>query len=232
MVGAFMRPCGAPQPDVGSRHGTTGIDGHLGAGLERQAERADMASNYTLEDEVLAKRLAFVAASAALAACSAQPTGLVASKDARLSANVSSAPAKQTYFICPTVSLNNPGGMWVIGMHGAYYVRIPRKGSGTKVFLTVPVKVFSRAQIPAGWGLYKDLPTYPNFEGTAHLLSEGITRWLGGPPGFNEGDMADVVNNGDGTYTVTVVGSMLNPGDIGSSVTIDHPIPLASGAIW
>lgn len=30
--------------------------------------------------------------------------------------------------------------------------------------------VEDRAQIPAGWGLYKDLPTYPYFEGHAMVL--------------------------------------------------------------
>ena len=44
--------------------------------------------------------------------------------------------------------------------------------------------------------------------------------------------MVSVVNLGSGSYSVTVIGSMMTPGDIGNSVTIDHPIPLASGAIW
>jgi hypothetical protein len=134
-------------------------------------------------------------------------------------------PQTQTYFVCPSVGTNNPGGMWVIGFHGAYYVNIPTQGpTGDKVFLTVPVTVASLAQIPAGWGLYKDLPSYPNFVGTAMLLAEGIENWLGSPSGWNEGDMATAAN-GDGTYTVTDL-------TVNSTVTIDHPIPLESAAIW
>lgn len=138
------------------------------------------------------------------------------------------APAKETFFICPSVSTHNDHGMWVVGAHGAYYVLIPTKGGAnadSKVFLTVPVSVPNTAQIPAGWALYKDLPTYPNFEGMTVLLAEGISTWLGSPSGWSEFDMANVVNNGDGTYTVMNL-------TLGESVTISQPIPLASAAIW
>lgn len=147
-------------------------------------------------------------------------------------------PATQTYFICPTVSTNNSHGHWVIGAHGAYYVNVPVQGStGGHVYVTVPVQVFSTAQIPAGWGLYKDLPTYPDYatnsvEGPAMILSEGIDRWLGGSALFHEGDVVGVAVNGNGTSTVTVVGSMMTPGDIGNALTIGGTVPLASGAIW
>lgn len=147
-------------------------------------------------------------------------------------------PTTQTYFICPTVSTNNANGHWVIGAHGAYYVNVPIQGStGGHVYVTVPVQVFSNAQIPAGWGLYKDLPTYPDYatnalEHPAMILFEGITRWLGGSTLFHEGDMVSVAVNADGTSTVTVVGSMMTPGDIGNSIAIGGTIPLASGAIW
>lgn len=143
-------------------------------------------------------------------------------------ATSAAAPQKETFFICPSVSTQNDHGMWVMGAHGAYYVLVPTKGGandGSKVYLTVPVSVPSTAQIPAGWALYKDLPTYPNFEGMAGLLSEGISTWLGSPVGWQEGDAAFVTNNGDGTYSV------IN-GRTGESITIDHPIPLASAAIW
>ena len=147
-------------------------------------------------------------------------------------------PTTQTYFICPTVSTNNSNGHWVIGAHGAYYVNVPVQGStGGHVYITVPTQVFDKAQIAAGWGLYKDLSTYPNYATTAvehpaMILSEGITRWLGGSAAFHEGDVLTVTINADGTSTVTVVGSMMTPGDIGSSLTIQGTIPLASGAIW
>lgn len=139
-----------------------------------------------------------------------------------------SAPAKETFFICLSVSTHNDHGMWVMGAHGAYYVLVPTQGGangGSRVYLTVPVSVPSTAQIPAGWALYKDLPTYPNFEGMVGLLSEGISTWLGSPAGWEEGDAAVVTNNGDGTYGV------MN-GQTGATITIDHPIPLASAAIW
>lgn len=131
-----------------------------------------------------------------------------------------------TYFICPATSLQNNHGMWVMGTHGAYYVLVPTQGdTGSKVYLTVPVRVAGLAQIPAGWALYNSLPSYPNFVGTAGLLAEGIATWLGSPAGWKEGDMAMVVSNGDGTYTVTDV-------TIGQTITINHPIPLASAALW
>lgn len=140
------------------------------------------------------------------------------------------APDKETFFICPSVSTQNDHGMWVVGTHGAYYVLIPTKGGAnaeSKVFLTVPVSVPDTAQIRAGWALYKDLPSYPNFEGMTVLLAEGISVWLGSPAGWTEFDMAMVVNNGDepATYTVTNLTQ-------GGSVTISQPIPLASAAIW
>lgn len=147
-------------------------------------------------------------------------------------------PTTQTYFICPTVALANPHGHWVIGAHGAYYVNVPVQGStGGHVYVTVPVQVFAQAQIPAGWGLYSSLATYPNYETNsvelpAMILSEGIDRWLGGNAGFHEGDVVTVAPNGNGTSTVSVVGSMMTPGDIGDTLTIAGSIPLASGAIW
>jgi hypothetical protein len=130
-----------------------------------------------------------------------------------------------TYFICPTVSTHNANGMWVIGYHGGYYVLVPTSNSGTKDYLTVPVRVFSLAEVPAGWGLYSSLPSYPNFVGTAVILQEGIDRWLGGAAGFTEGDMVTVTSNGNGTYTVADMTS-------GATVTTNSPIPLASDAVW
>jgi len=137
-------------------------------------------------------------------------------------------PTTNTYFVCPTVSTNNGNGMWVIGYHGGYYVLVPKKGEindGSKVFLTIPVRVFSLAQVPAGWGLYSSLPSYPNFVATATLLAEGIERWLASPAGWQEGDMAVVATNSDRTYTVTNI-------RLAQQIVINSPIPLASGAVW
>jgi len=141
---------------------------------------------------------------------------------------IAGQPERDTYFICPSVSTHNANGMWVVGAHGGYYVLIPAKGGandGSKVYLRVPVKVTSLAQIPAGWALYNDLPSYPNLEGTAVLLSEGISTWLGSPAGWQEGDMANIVNNGNGSYTVTNM-------RLNEQLEIHSPIPLASAAAW
>lgn len=143
-------------------------------------------------------------------------------------AAASSPPATDTYFICPSTSTHNAHGMWVTGAHGAYYVLIPTKGganAGSRVYLTIPVQVTSTAQIPAGWALYKDVASYPNFEGMTVLLSEGIANWLDSPAGWQELDMAMVSANGDGTYTISNLTR-------GASIVIDHPIPLASAAVW
>ncbi|MBW6473926.1 MAG: hypothetical protein K0B14_12410 [Anaerolineaceae bacterium] len=150
------------------------------------------------------------------------------------------APDKQEFFICPSVNSHNPNAMWVIGGHGAYYVVIPEKGGAKfaadpKVYVTVPVSVAAKAQIPAGWKLYKDLDTYPNFEGTAMLLAEGITKItdLGGivPDTWAEGDVVMVVNNGNGTYNVMNKG-MMAMGPDKDTMTIDFPIPLYSAVFW
>lgn len=147
-------------------------------------------------------------------------------------AATASPPQSETYFICPSVSVHNPNGMWVIGHHGGYYVNIPTKGAtGSKVYLTIPVSVASRAQIPAGWALYNSLPSYPNFVGMAGLLSEGIDTWLtpyvvsGSTNGWVEGNAAMVMDNGDGTYTVHNIA-------LNADIVIDHAIPLASAAVW
>ncbi len=140
-------------------------------------------------------------------------------------------PDKVTVFICPSVNTHNDRGMWVIGAHGAYYVNVPSQGGvnaadgDPRVYVTVPAGVVDRAQLPAGWGLYKDYPSYPNFEGMAGLLSEGLSNWLGSPAGWQEGDGAMVVNNGDGTYTVTNARLM-------ESITINYPIPIYSAVFW
>jgi len=80
---------------------------------------------------------------------------------------------KELLMICPTVSTKNPNGMWVVGTHGVYYVLMPENGENEHIHVEVPVFVENLAQIPAGWGLYKDLPTYPYFEGMAMVLPEG-----------------------------------------------------------
>ncbi len=169
------------------------------------------------------------------AVASAGTTGISTSSTAEVSdgtilglpaVTAASGSLTDTYFVCPSVSTNNRTGMWVIGHHGGYYVLVPTQGpDGSKVFINIPTHVANQAQVPAGWALYKSLPSYPNFVGTATLLQEGIDGWLGSPAGWEEGDMASVVDNGDASYTVTNQ-------RLGQSVTIHHSIPLASAAIW
>lgn len=84
-------------------------------------------------------------------------------------------------WICPSVSTNNPNGMWVVGHHGAYYIIKPGTASPKWPMILKPTenleehaaRVEHLAQIPAGWGLYTDFPTYPYFEGWAMVLPEG-----------------------------------------------------------
>ena len=144
---------------------------------------------------------------------------------------LAAAPEREEFFICPSVSTHNPNGMWVMGAHGAYYVLVPRKGGANNdslVFLTVPVTVPDQAQVPAGWALYKDLPTFPNFEGMVVLLGEGIDTWLGGPD-WDEFDMAEVVNNGDGTYTVE---NKTSGGSVTIAICRRSPAPAICLASW
>jgi hypothetical protein len=170
-------------------------------------------------------------------------------------------------FICPATNHHNPNGTWVLGAHGAYYVNIvvrgqetdPAPGIQNKVFVKVDEdsRAVAKAQIPAGFGLYKDVfPDAFNADGSASatdgydtetagntnpavgggtvqfvvLLGEGIDNYIApntgsDVSGWEEFQPATVVDNGDGTYTVTNL-------PLGEMVTIDSPIPLAAGVFW
>ena len=149
-------------------------------------------------------------------------------------------------FVCPSVKPGHDGGTWVLGEHGAYYVLFPTAGKGShadnaKVHVRVPAHVLPKAQAAAAWGLYKDYPSYPNFEGPMiMLLGEGL-EWLDEPvvgniAGWVEGAMLMVTDNGDDTYTVVNMGNqMMNPPmppPANATIIIDSPIPLGSGVIW
>lgn len=93
-------------------------------------------------------------------------------------------PKTGEIWICPSVSTNNPNGMWVVGGHGAYYILKPGTASPNWPMILNPTgnlemhaaHVEHMAQIPAGWGLYKDLPSYPYLEtgeGMAVVLDDG-----------------------------------------------------------
>ncbi len=160
-------------------------------------------------------------------------------------------------FICPAVSLHNAQGTWVLGAHGAYYVNVVTRGTpepmkANKVFVKVDSQghALEQAQIPAGYALYNQaFPDAFTANGSASptsgfytsadtsdaapdaimLLGEGISTWLGSPAGWAEGDMATVVANGDGAYTVTNRGGMGTAQ--GNTVTVS-PVPLAAGVFW
>lgn len=98
-------------------------------------------------------------------------------------------PKTGDIWICPSVSPNNPKGMWVIGGHGAYYIIKP--GTASHVWKGDPTDpmddilnptynlgmhaphVEDQAQVNAGWGLYHKLESYPNFVGMAMPLDDG-----------------------------------------------------------
>jgi len=162
-----------------------------------------------------------------------------------LPATVSAAPPSgddYPVFICPAHSTHNPNGTWVLGAHGAYYVNIivrgqetnPAPGIQNKVFVKVSEdsRAVAKAQIPAGFALYKDVfPDAFNADGSPSgtdgydtetagnlrpfvgggnvqfvvLLGEGIDNWIadhGDTSAWAEFDPARVLDNGDGTYTV------------------------------
>jgi hypothetical protein len=97
----------------------------------------------------------------------------------------SNGPKSGDIWICPSVSTNNLHGMWVVGTHGAYYILKPGTNSPKWPMILNPTAnlekhaphVEDQAQVPAGWGLYKDLPTYPYFEGMAMVLPDGAAEW-------------------------------------------------------
>lgn len=93
-------------------------------------------------------------------------------------------PKTGEIWICPSVSTNNPNGMWVVGGHGAYYILKPGTASPNWPMILNPTgnlemhaaHVEDVAQIRAGWGLYKDLPSYPYLDtgdGMAVVLDDG-----------------------------------------------------------
>lgn len=93
-------------------------------------------------------------------------------------------PKTGDIWICPSVSTNNPNGMWVIGGSGAYYIVKPGTASpnwpdilnSTGNLEQHAPRVENQAQIPAGWGLYSDLPSYPYLDtgnGYAVVLDDG-----------------------------------------------------------
>lgn len=99
------------------------------------------------------------------------------------SVSVFAAPVeKENPFVCPSVSLNNPNGMWALSGNGAYYILIPTKGGAndnSKIYINIPEKALDQAQVAAGKSLYKKYFSYPNFVSGPDmniigLLEEGL----------------------------------------------------------
>ncbi len=117
-------------------------------------------------------------------------------------------PKTGEIWICPSVSTNNPNGVWVVGHSGAYYILKPGTASPKWPMILNPTEnleehaahVEHKAQHAAAWGLYKDFPTYPYFEGIAMVLPEGVHAFG------------------------------LEPGE--QYISADQQIPLASAVFW
>lgn len=93
-------------------------------------------------------------------------------------------PKTGDIWICPSVSTHNPNGMWVIGGSGAYYIIKPGTASSKWPDILNPTgnlekhaaHVEDLAQVPAGWGLYHELPSYPYLDtgdGYVVVLEDG-----------------------------------------------------------
>lgn len=169
-------------------------------------------------------------------------------------------------FICPALNTHNPHGTWVVGAHGAYYVNIvvrgqetdPAPGVQNKVFVKVDEdsRAVAKAQIPAGFALYKDVfpeafsdPDHHGYDtktaGNAPnalvpmqfvvLLGEGIDNWIapfGDTNGWDEFDPATVMpTDTAGVYRVTDL-RLMKMGAANATITIKSPIPLAAGVFW
>ncbi len=136
---------------------------------------------------------------------------------------------KAMYMVCPSVGLNNPNGMWVIGGHGAYFVMmLMDPTTGMFKMVSVPDHVSNQAQIASAWGHYHSIPTYPNFSGMAMLMGTGWAAFLSGVQGgasIGADHMVQVTINGDGTTTIKDM-------DGGGVVTIQGTIPLGSAVFW
>lgn len=99
-------------------------------------------------------------------------------------------PPDDEPFVCPSVSPNNPNGMWVIGGHGAYYIILPTKGHDgvSKIYVKIPEHVEDQAQVRAAYGLYHKLPSYPYFEGMTMVLHPDGKDFIWDEFGIDIGD--------------------------------------------
>ena len=142
---------------------------------------------------------------------------------------------KSEMFLCPSVSPNNPNGMWVIGGSGAYYVNFPgtaspnwpglmEGGNALNPFKSVednPADVEGQAQVPAGKGLYHRHPSYPYLTGMAMVLPEDGEEFILDTFGL-------VVPGG---MPINVVPSDTPSYDAGT-MTLYANVPLAAAAFW
>ncbi|MCD4840980.1 MAG: hypothetical protein K8R08_03080 [Methanosarcinales archaeon] len=144
---------------------------------------------------------------------------------------------KSEMFICPSVSINNPNSMWVIGAHGAYNIILPASKSPNwntdehlnpfKAIENNPADVEGQAQVKAGKGLYRKLGDYfdSSVSGKIMVLPDDGTGFLEDLLGMNPGDLDDL-----GGMMITVV-----PSDGTASYadgTLYANVPLASAVFW
>lgn len=91
-------------------------------------------------------------------------------------------PETSDIWICPSVSTDNPNGMWVIGGHGAYYIIKPGTSSPNWPMILNPTgnleehasHVEHKAQHAAYKGLYRDLTYLDTGDGIAVVLDDGV----------------------------------------------------------
>jgi len=159
--------------------------------------------------------------------------------------NVSAAPPesiKSDMFICPSVSPNNPRGMWVIGGSGAYYVNFPgiaspnwvglmEGGNALNPFRAVednPADVEGQAQVPAGKGLYRGHPSYPYLMGMAMVLPDDGEEFISDTFGLvvPGGIMIKVMPSDTPMWDPTPIPGTMLMG------TLYANVPLESAAFW
>jgi hypothetical protein len=146
-------------------------------------------------------------------------------------------PKTGDIWICPSVSTDNPKGMWVIGGSGAYYILKP--GTASHVWQGDPENpmddilnpthnleehashVHDLAQVNAGQGLYHKLPSYPYLDtgdDMAVVLMHGSM--------FIEREFDIVISPMSMIYVV--------PSDVASfdGMTLYANVPLKAAVFW
>lgn len=146
---------------------------------------------------------------------------------------------KSEMFICPSVSINNPNSMWVIGAHGAYNIILPASKSPNwntddhlnpfKAVEDNPADVEGQAQVKAGRGLYGKLGDYfdSSVSGKIMVLPDDGTGFLEVLLGLESGDLDDL-----GGMMITVVPSVEPYSYDEDTHTLYANVPFKSAVFW